>query len=174
MEHSPLLPKDELDIKTLIQFGINKPEDFLIDFYKSVYNIEKKVRIRGLSNYEYDNISIEMYSEITDPATINYVLDVGNEKKNEEALEGELEEEKEPEYNVIQYLQALRLRNVLIVYYAMKDFYPGLTVDYVKQIEGLNQIAKRVQQKSGRTPEVMEKIKFFRKQQKELDAKDSD
>jgi len=162
-----------LDIKQMVQFGTRKPEDYSILFYKEVYGKEVKVKIRGLSNYEYDEISLEMYADIKDPATIKYVFNPTQPKikaETEETEKDELDTDLPENINLIEYTRALTIRNALIVYYAMRDFYPDFTLNDVRQLEGIDEIAHRVNDKSGRTEEVMEKIKFFREQQRKLDT----
>jgi len=171
--------KDLLEIKKLVQFGSRKPEDYQVLFYKEVYGKKGiKVRIRGLSNYEYDEISYDMYKDVKDNATINYIFNPSNETKTkqivnkekddkEEKIEDEVEksfiDEDIPEdVNVVEMTKAFTLRNVLITYRAMKDYYNDLTVEDVKRMEGISEIADRVNEKSGRTPEIMDKIEFFR------------
>jgi hypothetical protein len=163
-----LTPKELLDIKKIIQLGKKASEDYLILFYKSIHSQEVKVRIRALSNYEYDVISLEMYNEIKDPATINYLFNPDNEDevknivKEGEAKKDLVDRELPPNVSVVDISKAYLFRNVLIAYYSMKDFYQNLTLNEVKQMEGLDEIADRVNTLSGRTKEVMEKIHFFR------------
>jgi len=159
-----LTPKQLLDVKQIIQFGSRKPEDYQILFYKEVYQTDKTVRIRGLSNYEYDEISIDMYNEIKDPKTIRYIFDPKNELKisEEEKEKDLLDKEIKDDIRVTDLIKAFTLRNVLIVFHAMKDFYKDLTIEDVKQLEGIDEIAKRINEKSGRTIEIMERIEFFR------------
>lgn len=165
-----------LDVKSIIQFGTRLPENYLILFLKQIYNTEVNVRIRGLSNYEYDMISMEMYREVNDAATIKYIFNPTNEDTGKKLTESkeeskeELDKEVPPDVNIIALTKAYILRNVLIVFYAMKDFYKGLTVDQVKQMEGIDEIADRVNTKSGRTKEIMEKIHFFRGSQRESNS----
>jgi hypothetical protein len=184
--------KELLDIKSIIQFGNRIPELFPIPFLKEVYGIDRKVKIRGLSNFEYDEIAVRMYEVVKDTKTINYLFNPKNEDEIEKEIKkekSELIENKEdseklaitevdkeyPEYvNQAQLTHAYLIRNAFIVFYAMKDYYLDLTLDQVRQIDGLVDIAKRVNEKSGRTPEIMEKIEFFREQQKKLNVKVSD
>ena len=168
--------KDLLEIKKLVQFGSRKSEDYQVLFYKAVYGKKGvKVRIRGLSNYEYDEISYDMYQDIKNTATINYLFNPSNEDKTKEIVDKEKYNEKEEtteeslidkklpkNVNVVEMTKAFILRNVLIVYKAMKDYYSDLTIDKVKMLEGISEIADRVNEKSGRTPEIMKKIEFFR------------
>lgn len=166
-----------LNIKKIIQFGKQQPELYKIQFYKSVHEKDVLVKIRALSNYEYDVINIEMYSKIKDPNTIKYVFDIDHEEELEKLtnqenieeqdnkLENEIEDIDLPEsINQAEILIAYMYRNVLIVYNAMKDFYPNLTIEMVEQMDGINQISKRVNELSGRTKEIRDRIKFFREQ----------
>lgn len=165
-----LSSKELLDIKSIVQFGIRAQEDYKISFYKEIYGTDVSVRIRGLSSYEYELIGMDMFSELKDAATINYIFKPENEKAIKELGE-KTENEKDksivdkelpPNISITEILKSYMLRNVFIVFYAMKDFYKDLTVDDVKKMEGLDEIAKRVNEKSGRTKEIMEKIEFFR------------
>lgn len=192
MEHCQYNDKDLLEVKSIIQFGNRKPSFYHIKFFKEVYGLDKSVKIRGLSNFEYEEIALRMYEVVSDTKTINYLFNPNNEEKIESSLEesdlNSLEESDSnqepkstdidtdfPEYvNTAQLTHAYLIRNAFIVYYAMKDYYKDLTLDQVKQIEGINEIAKVVNEKSGRTKEIMDKIEFFREQQKKLDAKISD
>lgn len=166
-------PKELLDVKQIVQFGVRSPEDYLISFYKEVYNIEQKVKIRGLSAYEYDEINLEMYNEIKDPLTIKYAFEPQNEifkpPKPEGVDEAEEVEDKEfpPGVKISEITKSFLLRNVLITYHAMRDYYKNLTVSDVKQLEGIDEIAHRVNEKSGRTTEVMERIESFRRKHEE-------
>ena len=169
-----LTPKELLDVKAIIQFGTRLPEDYKVLFYNEVFNQDVEVRIRGLSTYEYDLISLEMYNEIKDTATINYIFNPKNEDTTKKAIANnednaneqlDAEEELPDNINVVELTKAYTLRNVLIVFYAMKDYYKGLTLDQVKQIEGLDEIAQKINEKSGRTKEMQEKIHFFRGKQ---------
>lgn len=163
-----------LNIKSIIQFGSRKSELFSIPTFK-LDGENVKVRIRGLSNYEFDEINIEMYGEVKDPETIRFVFDIDNENQLEELSEEEKEKEKFeskiiseidreiPEVaNPVEILKAYMYKNVLIVYHAMKDYYPTLKISDVKQLEGIREIAKRVNEKSGRTKETQDQIEFFR------------
>ena len=166
-------PKKLLDIKQIVQFGVRSPEDYLISFYKEVYNIDMKVKIRGLSAYEYDEINLEMYNEIGDPLTIKYAFDPNNEifKPTKPEVVEEVKEVKKKESNefppgvkISEITKAFLLRNVLITFHAMRDYYKDLTVNDVKQLEGIDEIAYRINEKSGRTTEVMERIESFRRE----------
>jgi len=151
--------QSELDIKKIVQFGSRVPEDYKILFYNEVYGKEMVVKIRGLSNYEYDEISLRMYEHLNDAATINYVFNKPKQKNGED-------EEIPSDVNVAHLTLAYTVRDVYIVYYAMKDYYKNLTIDSVKQLEGIDEIADRINFKSGRTAEVAEKIKFFREERR--------
>ncbi len=182
MEHSQF--RETLNIKSIIQIGNRKPENYPILFYKEVHGLDRSIKIRGLSNFEFDEIALRMYEVVKDTKTINYLFNPKNEDKIEtDLIENKENSEKEnkdidkeqPDYvNSAQITHAYIIRNVYIVFYAMKDYYPKLTLDQVKQIDGIREIAKRVNEKSGRTPEIMEKIEFFREQQRKLNIKISD
>jgi len=161
--HNKDLQNNLIDIKSIVQFGTRVPEDYTILFYKEIYGKEVVVRIRGLSNYEYDEISLEMYEHIKDANTIKYIF---GEYADNDVLDKELPKD----VNLVEYTKAITKRNALIVYHAMKDFYPNLTFEDVKQMEGIDEVAKRVNEKSGRTEEIIKKIQFFREQQSKLDT----
>ena len=175
-----LNPKDLLDVRTLVRFGTRAKEDYQVLFYKEVYGKEVNVRIRGLSTFEYEEISLKMYSQIKDPETIAFVFNPKNEDKDGELKEGEEAEEDidvdsdDANFNPAELTNAYVLRNVWIIYYAMKDFYKNLTLDTVKELEGISEIAHRINEKSGRTVEVLEKIKSFRLQRSQSGTEVSD
>jgi hypothetical protein len=197
-QQQSLKPHEIIDIKSIIQFGTRAPELFQIPFYLSKFNKKIAVKIRGLSNYEFDEINVEMYSEIKDTKTLDYVFNGSNENEQTSTTENEtdigavfsseqdlqeslneviIEPEKEidkddtsdlpSDVNHASIVKAFLLRKVFVVFHAMKDFYPDLTIEQVKQIEGLNEIYKRVNEKSGKTAKVQEQIEFFREQQQE-------
>lgn len=186
-----LTPTEILDIKKIVQFGARSPENYNILFYKEIYKRDVSVRIRGLSNYEFDEISLEMYADVKDAATIRYLFNPINEEKTKKVVEqqqepkslkeqieeidkmetqekSELDREIPNDVNVVELTKAYSVRNALIVFHAMKDYYPNLTLNDVKQMEGIEEIANRVNQKSGRTKEIREQIEFFRREQRKL------
>lgn len=186
-----LTPNELLDIKKIIQFGARSPENYNILFYKAIYSRDVSVRIRGLSNYEYDEISLEMYADVKDAATIRYLFNPKNEEKTKKVVEEEKQpkslkeqvedidkmEEKEKseldreipdDVNTVELTKAYSVRNALIVFHAMKDYYPNITLNDVKQMEGIDEIANRVNEKSGRTKVIREQIEFFRREQRKL------
>ena len=165
MSEEKLAVKDIVDLKKIILHGNRNVEDYTVEIYKEVYDKDLVIKIRGLSNYEYDQISLEMYEEIKDEETIDYIFNK-SDKEIEETIDNEESGEKEPKINEIEISKAYLYRNVLIVFYAMKDFVDGLTINIVKQMEGINDIAKRVNEKSGRTKEILQKISFFREKQR--------
>jgi len=172
-----LAPGEVLDLQQLIRFGARAEELFDVPIYSEVYDRKVAVRIRGLSNYEYDEIAVEMYDEIDDPATIRFALkkrekrpvldDDGNPKLDDDGnpimrYDGLFQEELPPSVDASGLAKAYTLRDVLIVWHAMRDFYDGLTVSSVKEMEGISTIARRVDEKSGRTKEVLDRLRKFR------------
>ena len=177
-----------LDIKSIIEFGTRKPEVFQIPFLDGKNDSKVSVKIRGLSNYEYDIINIDMYSETKDKAVIDYIFNSEPEPEEPEedlaitidedgkeiTINNEIEKNKinvaiekdENEYpegvSSTEILKAILLRDVLIVYYSMKDFYADLTLSSVKQIDNITSIAERVNEKSGKSKKSKDNLEFFR------------
>ena len=157
-----LKPKDLLDIRTIVRFGTRAKEDYQVLFYKEVYGKEVVIKIRGLSTYEFEEISLKMYSEIKDAKTIKYVFNPKNEDNSVD------DDSEDANFNPSELTMAYTLKNVLITYYGMRDFYKDLTMEYVKELEGISEIAHRINEKSGRTVEVLKKISSFREQRRQL------
>ena len=175
-----LTNKELLDIKSIIQFGNRIPEDYKILFFEKVYGVDKSVRIRGLSSYEYDMIEMERLDIIKDEYTKNYSMGDPNlvfgetrESKKKET-EIPIKDRKIPDYvKTGELLCSYNYRDALIVFHAMKDFYKNLTIEDVMQLEGIDEIAKRVNEKSGQDKETLDKIKFFRKESNEHGPSDT-
>jgi hypothetical protein len=193
-------PLKMIEIRDIIQSGTKRSIKYQIPFYLAKQQ-DVEVEIRALSNYEYSIIDVEMYRGIDNKKVLDYILNEDEEEVDETELSGVYKpeqvtsekidgkeiitvmplepiiekEEKEEDIKVdnIEVIKAYLFRDVLIVYYAMKDFI-DLTVEQVKEIGGINDIARKVDELSGRTSSVQEGVEFFRDTPDELGSTVSD
>jgi hypothetical protein len=147
------LLRDLAELKQAIQFGTRKPVEITLDYYKEVHERDVNVVVRALSAYEYDEISCLVMESISNNDLIEFMF---SSEKGSELPEG---------VNEGEYIRALNYRSLLIAFFAMKDFYPGMTIDDVKLLDDLTQIVNVVNEKSGRTEEVAKRVKSFREKQ---------
>jgi len=185
-------PLKMVEIRDIIQSGTKRSTKYQIPFYLAKQeDVQVEIRALSNYEYsvidiemykEIDNEKVLDYIFNEDEEKVDesekagvYTKDqVKSEKVNgkeiitiiptepiEEKEEIE-EDEEEIKIDNIEVIKAYLFRDVLIVYYAMKDFIPDLTIEQVKEIGGFSDVARKVDELSGRTKAVQDGVEFFR------------
>jgi len=179
VENEKLPITDILELRKLLVNGIKSEIVYEIPFYKEVYDKSICIKLRPLSNTEFDDIFLEMCLSIDNKALQEelYSPKQKEEKKEENIevkddykigvndldVETENEEkEKDHGFSKLEYTNVLKHYKDLIIYNSMKDFVEGLTIVDIKKMDGKNDVYDKICEISGRTEEIIKKISRFR------------
>ncbi|MDD3039577.1 hypothetical protein [Bacteroides sp.] len=137
------------DINELIVRGKNLAKEYELP--------AGKVYVRPLTDLEMNEAESLMFTAIKDEYTRNYMLaSVFNDEKSKAEFDF-------TKLNVKDMLNSTVEINIYIAYCAMKDFTTGLTVELVRQLAGIKDLAEFVRGISGYSSEIEETVEEFRK-----------
>jgi hypothetical protein len=144
---------DILTLRKLLVHGVETEIEYEIPFYKEVYEKSFTIKLRPLSNSEFNDLFLDVCLKIQDPI-LQDVLYYRKSKEELEKLEGK--------YSKLEYAKALKEYENLLIYTSMKDFVEGLTMKDIEKLEGKTDIYNKIGEISGRTDEIQKKISRFR------------
>lgn len=159
VENEKLPITDIIELRKLLVNGIKSEIVYEIPFYKEVYDKSICIKLRPLSNAEFDDIFLEMCLSIDNKALQEELY---NPKQKEENEENESEENEKYSFTKLEYTNVLKHYKDLIIYNSMKDFVEGLTIEDIKKMDGKNEVYDKICEISGRTEEIIKKISRFR------------
>ena len=132
------------NVEELIKLGKNYEEDFVLDE-------DFIVRIRAITDAEYQECIAEAYSRTKDPE-VKKVLMSGNLGRIDYSS-----------VNLGEYIRSGSEIDLWIAKKAMEDFLEGeLSIELLKKIKNINKLAERVRDISGITEKIQEQIEEFR------------
>lgn len=136
------------DINELIVKGKNLAKEYKLP--------AGTVFVRPLTDLEMNEAEALMFSAIKDEYTRNYMIaSVFNDEKSKKDVDP-------AKINVKEMLMSTTEINIYIGYCAMRDFTTGLTLDLVRQLAGIKDLAEFVRGISGYSSDIEKTVEEFR------------
>lgn len=126
---------------------------------------------RPLTDLEMDEAESLLLTTITDQATCNYIMNLGDDKKEEKSdkEEGDKEEDDKESIDIVnidftQIVQGNAAVACNIVLTAIQDFSDGeITIDDISKLSGIKELADEIKRVSGYDMDVIAEVEEFRK-----------
>lgn len=123
------------------------------------------VYYRPLTDLEIDEAESLLLTTITDQATCNYIMNLGDDKKEEE---GDKEEDNKDSIDIVnidftQIVQGNAAVACNIVLTAIQDFSDEkITIDDISKLSGIKELADEIKRVSGYDVDVIAEVEEFR------------
>lgn len=145
------MTKNYFDIHSLILKGTGDVREYELP--------AGKVLIRPLTEIEVEECELAMFQAIKDPATLEFMFNITPEN-----LKTMQEGGVPAGVNPIEFIKANNEYMYTVAFNAMKDFTDSFTIDQMKKIPGIKDLAKEVLRISGYSAETLEQVAEFREE----------